>query len=391
MSKYIQDSIRNNTRCITSALSRPQAKVINEMIRGLLVKQTPILRHLVQNDEIGSKRQAEKYSNHLNHVEIQQQVSSFVWKQILPTIQEDSIIGYDMTDISKEHSEKMEGLHIVRDGSEKTFCNGYELHGIGINNQLAYFGIHPHETETIPSERKKLIKECSEMTNKRGIWVLDRGNDSKDFFNDLHQELKVRFVCRIRMNRYVVMKETGALESISNLQPGRYFVQFKNNHNNKVLPTVFLLIISKHLEDKEPIRLITNLDGEKYADQKIVSMYLERWGVENLFRRIKQKFNVEKIRVKSFHTFKNILSLIHFVMVLSTKLFSKIQQNTTTLIAGSLLYYKAFIKLKSLAFSVDSFLTYLANSLKPLISKTYQPVNQLQLFTKDMLEKLGPI
>ncbi|QQR55593.1 transposase [Candidatus Peregrinibacteria bacterium] len=49
---------------------------------------------------------------------------------------------------------------------------------------------------------------------------------------------------------------------------------------------------------KEPIRLIYSLK-DSYTAEQIVNLYLERWGIEKSFKRVKQKFQLEKIRVLS--------------------------------------------------------------------------------------------
>jgi len=117
----------------------------------------------------------------------------------------------------------------------------------------------------------------------------------------------------------------------------------------------------------------------------MVTMYLERWGVENIFKRVKTKFELEKIRVLSYQKFVNLVSLIQLAVVVSTITFTKIQQATNTLITGVLLSYKKFIKLKSLTFNLDSFISFMKESLEPLIIRKIAPSQQLSLFK----EKLG--
>lgn len=47
MYKYIQDTIENNSRSITAWMTKPQKKSFAEMMRGVFVENTPILRQLV--------------------------------------------------------------------------------------------------------------------------------------------------------------------------------------------------------------------------------------------------------------------------------------------------------------------------------------------------------
>jgi len=60
MTKYIQDTIRNNLRCVVADLTRPQEKAVQEIVRGLFTAGTPVLRHLAQDATKTAKKQGEK-------------------------------------------------------------------------------------------------------------------------------------------------------------------------------------------------------------------------------------------------------------------------------------------------------------------------------------------
>ena len=60
MLKYIQNSIKNNSRSILKHCTKPQKKAMDELIRGLYVQNEPILRHLAQNPNVSAKKQGDK-------------------------------------------------------------------------------------------------------------------------------------------------------------------------------------------------------------------------------------------------------------------------------------------------------------------------------------------
>ncbi len=154
------------------------------------------------------------------------------------------------------------------------------------------------------------------------------------------------------------------------------------NKNNTYVDTSFeyTLVIQKHLHDKPPIRLISSLSYEKYTKKELVKMYLERWGVENIYRRAKTKFLLEKIRVLGFKKFSNLVSLIQFAIVISASIFVQLLESTTLWIAGVLAIYKHFLRMKALSMNIDSFITFMSTVLKPLlIKKPPAPTNQLSL------------
>lgn len=388
MYKYIQDSIKNNSRCVLKGLTKPQQKALSEVVRGLFTAGEPILRHLAQDETKSAKKQAEKYSHHLGNVQIQEKVEGLALKEAKKQIRKRTIIAYDLTDIAKESARKIEKLSQVWDGSEGKVAAGFSLHGVGINGILTKFQIHDSDEFTINQVRRKIVTEISEKLGKKGIWVVDRGNDDKQFFKFLRQDLKVDFIARLKENRQVVIKKTGDIIQVKNLKVGKYRIYLMKNNNDHVdTSSEYTLIISSHLEDQEPIRLIHSLKYS-YSKNQIVNMYLERWGVENIFKRVKEKFELESIRVLKWQKFVNLVALIQLAVLVSTMMFLKIQQSTNALIIGVLMHYKKFMKLKTLGFNLDSFITFMKNALKPLIFRLEKPPNQLNIFSKRQLAKL---
>lgn len=391
MYKYIQDAIKNNSRCVLKGLTRPQQKALSEVVRGLFTAGEPILRHIAQDDTKSAKKQAEKYSYHLGNVHIQNKVEELALKQAQKQLRKRTIIAYDLTDISKESAQKIEKLSRVWDGSRRKVTTGFSLHGVGINGILTKFQVHDSHKFTTNQIRRQIVMEISEQLAKKGIWVMDRGNDDKRFFKFLRQDLKVDFIARLKSDRQVVLKKTGVKMQVKNLKAGKYAVHLmKKNNDHPDLSCEYTLIISHHLKGKEPIRLLHSLKYS-YSKNQIVNMYLERWGVENIFKRVKEKFDLESIRVLKWQKFVNLVALIQLAVLVSTMMFLRIQQSTNALIIGVLMHYKKFMKLKTLGFNVDSFISFMKVSLKPIIHRNEKPPGQLNLFSRRLLEKLGSI
>lgn len=390
MSKYITDSVKNNLKSITKGLTRPQKKVVAEVTRGLLTEGTPVLRQLIQNEELTSKKQAEKYSHHLRNVDLTSVVEKLTLKYAKKKMKQYGIIAYDLSDINKDNAKEMENIRRVFDGSKRKTCNGYTFHGVGINHLLIKAEIHDGDRTFLPQIRKRIVAKMNHELGGKGVWVFDRGNDDKQFFHFLRTKLKLQFIARLKANRQVVIKKTGVIIQVKNLKAGQYEVYLMNRNNNKVDPeNRYRLVIQNHLEGKEPIRLLTTLPKKRFSKRQIVDMYLERWGIENSFKRIKGKFNLEKIRVLKHQTFLNLIALTLFSLLVSTIIFQKIQQMNQELIASVLMLYKRFIKLKSLAFNLDSFISFIQSTLPKLTYRNHDPPDQLNLFSRRGLEKLG--
>lgn len=392
MVKYIQDSIRNNLRCIIKDLTRPQQKAVSEVTRGLFTAGEPILSHLAQDETKTAKKQSEKYSYHLGRINLLQKINEFAFRKAKQMIRKTMIIAYDLTDISKECSKKMERLTDVWDGSKRKVTTGYTLHGVGINNILTRLEVHEGSENTQNQTRLEIVKDTSEKLDKKGIWVFDRGNDDKQFFNDLRHNLEVDFIARLTVIRQFVDAKTGEVIKVKNAEPGKYDVYLMDQYNLKAdTSAIYTLVIRNHLGEKEPIRLLSSLKSDKYSEEQFVTMYLERWGVENIFKRIKTKFKLEKIRVLKHERLLNLIALIQFSVIVSTLVFNKLQQATNSLTTGVLMFYKRFIRLKSLTFNLDSFISFMKDSLEPLIIRNKPPPQQLSLFSRRLVVKLGII
>jgi len=391
MQKYIQDSLRNNLRPIISSLSLPQQRAVTEMVRGLFTAQRPILRAMAQYQDISVKKQADKYTHHLGNINIKQSVDDLALRKARKQLTKDTIIAYDLTDIEKEDAKKMEGLHGTWDGSKKKASQGYMVHGVGMNSLLLKLQAHEADEKTLPQVRAEIMDELIPKLDGKGIWVYDRGNDSNQLLYDLRQYEKVRFILRIKENRRVVMKKSGVIMNVQDLLPGVYEVYLFDRHGKKVDQKVgvITLVIHNHLEHHEPIRLVTNLQWRRYGVENIVAMYLDRWGIENTFKRAKTKFNLEDIRVLSWQKFVNLVSMIQFALLVCSTTFLGIQKSTNQLIIGVIMLYHRFLKQRSLTSNLDSFITYLQFSLKTFQQRPKKPPSvQVSLFTRDQLSFL---
>jgi len=190
-------------------LTLPQKKAVSEVVRGLFTAGKPILSHLAQDETKTAKKQSEKYSYHLGRIDLTKKVSELAFRKAKQMIRKTTIIAYDLTDINKECAKKMEKLSTVWDGSRRKPATGFTLHGIGVNNILVELRVHDAQRKTLNQLRYEIVEEISGKLDGKGIWVLDRGNDDKSFFNDLRHFLKVDFIARLTERRQVIMTKTG--------------------------------------------------------------------------------------------------------------------------------------------------------------------------------------
>ncbi|QQR55592.1 hypothetical protein IPG41_03490 [Candidatus Peregrinibacteria bacterium] len=179
MNKYIQDFITNKCRSIFTGLTLPQKKALAEVLRGLFVEATPILWHLAQNKEVSAKKQGNKYSHHLGNVDLQKKVEDFSVRAVASEIRKNTVIAYDLVDLSKPSAKKMEKLSQVYDSSEGSIEPGFLLHGVGVNNLLLKLRFHHNDKEFLGQVRKAILEELTQVFDHKGIFVFDRGNDDE--------------------------------------------------------------------------------------------------------------------------------------------------------------------------------------------------------------------
>jgi len=344
----------------------------------------PSLRTLAQYDDLTMKKQAENYSYHLGNIHLTERVDALAFRKAKRGLRKDTIIAYDCTDISKEYATKMERLSDTFDGSRRQPSPGFLLHGVGMNNVLLKLHVHDAYQQTANQTRHHIVQKLSGKLHGKCIWVFDRGNDDKQFFRNCRQVHDIRFIARLREERHVIIAKTGENLCVKNLPGGVHVVWLpgENERGTDWGIGLMTVVVHNHLENQEPSRLITNLRWQDYGVQKIVNMYCDRWGIENIFRRAKTKVNIEAIRVLKYQKFVNLIALIQLAVLVSTITFLAIQESTQTLVIGVLSLYELFLNKRALRFNGDSFIAFMQSSLKPLSRRHERsPPKQMRLFS----------
>jgi len=258
---------------------------------------------------------------------------------------EDTLLVLDISDIAKKYAQKMEYLARVRDGSEGTLANGYWT--------CSVIGAEPGERALIPlysrlysqagpdfksenAEIRKAITFVSEHTEKRGLWVLDRGGDRREVIYHLLNH-KLRFIIRLKVDRHLVYrgKKRSAYEQalscpmlyserIVKEERGRekiYYLQF--GYRPIRLPErkeqLYMVVVQGF--GQVPMMLLTNVKVKKSRKSlwRIIESYITRWSIEETIRFIKQSYDLEDIRLLTYKRLQNMMALIlavaYFAMV----------------------------------------------------------------------------
>lgn len=340
---------------LSSGLPKVVRRFLREMIYGIQARQSVRLTEI-------SRSLGERISIKKTHMRLSRQLGrDGLWKKIINSlcklgskrIKEDSLLVVDISDISKKYAKHMEYLARVRDGSEGEIANGYwTCNVVGVERGEVsiiplYSKLYSQNSNDFLSENEE-IKEaiftvCS-YTERRGIWVLDRGGARKNIIHPLLDK-KLKFIIRLRGTRHLIyrgkrlsaqqlaescplpymekiVKEEGKEEKIYFLEFGMRRVKLPERGEQ------LSLIVFREL-GKERIILLTNVELKRSRSSlwKIVESYLNRWRVEETIRFIKQSYQVEDIRLLTYKRLQNMMAMVmasaYFTMVylgLRTKL-----------------------------------------------------------------------
>ena len=239
----------------------------------------------------------------------------------------------------------MEYLATVHDGSEGTLTNGYWTCSVigaeGGERVLTplYSRLYSQEDPDFRSENaevRKAISSVSKHTEKRGIWVLDRGGDRREIIHHLLGN-KLRFIIRLKVDHHLVYRgnKRSALEQASRC-PMLYSERIVKEERGKEkichlefgyrpirLPErkeqLYMVVVKGF--GQNPMMLLTNVQVRKSRKSlwRIIESYITRWSIEETIRFIKQSYNLEDIRLLTYRRLQNMMALVlavaYFAMV----------------------------------------------------------------------------
>jgi hypothetical protein len=314
------------------------------------------------------------------------------------------VISIDPGDIMKPYAKAMENLCGIWDGSEGEAANGYHLCQVTAAN-LEHNKIIPLYCEAYSSQEKDyvsstekvkdVISQVIEKTGTHGVWAIDRMGDCEDIINHFTGN-ELRFVTRLKLNRWLnttnkrggkICVQAERLErhmdiahkaQITKIEDGKETVINITFGITKVaLPDYpnqwFYAVVIKGFS-QHPMVLITNLEmniKESKAIYYAVEVYLTRWKCDECYRYIKQSYNLEDVRVRSYIAIRNTVAMVHAIayftsvyMGLSLKLKMAVQ--------------KIFILSKRF-FGVPTFFQYaMADGISELLKKARTGIEEIR-------------
>jgi len=193
-------------------LTKPQKKFLRDGLLGLRRAGRPVVCRMArrlpdQGTEFLSRLR--RLEGHLNgQDDLDGKVKAALPGLWLPLVRDDTAIILDLSDVAKPLAKKMDYLATVRDGRTGQLVNGYwvvEMYASVSRKNPIPILMEPFSQQQplCPGQNPILIGAVHwvlELTEKRGVLVVDRGGDARVLLEDwIYQGY--RFVVRLRADR----------------------------------------------------------------------------------------------------------------------------------------------------------------------------------------------
>ncbi len=365
---------------ISKGFKKPKKKLIKEMLYGIQaskdVKLSNISRTLKEEQSL--IKTEDRLSRNLDDQDFTDAINEEIMRLAAPKIREDMVIAIDPGDLRKKYGKKMEFLGKVRDGSENEIGEGYPLCK-AVATDIESHQVIPLYCEAysflaagVKSENSQLLKLIDMVfrhVQDRGIHAMDRGGDRGVLYKKyLGGKKPKRFVIRLVNRDLIHQGRRRNCCELARVLPTPYetglivYEEGKEKkrtvHYNAIpvkLPSYrhkLSLVVVKGFGE-EPMMLLTSCLVERSRKESIwrmVEYYLARWKCDESYRYIKQCYNLEDVRVRSYISIRNIV-----VLVLAVSYFASVYLGQSLKL--KMLVERIFIVSKRF-FGVPSFFNY---------------------------------
>jgi len=328
-------------------LPKPARRFVLEATYGIQTRQSVHLSEIARalNEPIPLIKTVNRLSRQAARKNLAEDLTRFVIAQGAPRIKDRTLLVIDLSDLTKKYAEKMEYLARVRDGSTGKIPHGYwlcDVVGVECGGREIIPLAHHLWSQKAPgfeSENQEilgLVDAVSTATDKRGVWVVDRGGDRVKILKPLIKR-DLDFIVRLRGDRHLLYRgRLWLAEDLARACPLPYAETVKRQDLDggetvrtlefglrKVrLPglkqPLFLLVIRGF--GARPLMVLTTLPLSKNRKTLwwVVEAYLTRWRIEETLRFAKQTYAIEDVRVLGYQSLRTMMALVlvamHFAM-----------------------------------------------------------------------------
>jgi hypothetical protein len=365
---------------ISKSFKQPKKKLIKEILYGIQASKDVKLSNISRTlkEEQALIKTEDRLSRNLDDQDFTDGINEEIMRLAASKVTEDMVIAIDPGDLRKKYAKKMEFLGKVRDGSENEIGEGYPLckavatdidsHKV-IPLYCEAYSLLAEDVKSENSQLLKLIDAIFRHLEDRGIHAMDRGGDRGALYKRYLGEKKPkRFVIRLVGRDLIHHGRRRNCCELAKVLPTPYetvLIVYEEGKEKKrtvsynavpvKLPSyehkLYLVVVKGFGE--EPMMLLTSCPVERNRKEsiwRIVEYYLARWKCDESYRYIKQCYQLEDVRVRSYISIRNIV-----VLVLAVSYFAAVYLGQS--IRLKMLVERIFIVSKRF-FGVPSFFNY---------------------------------
>lgn len=342
-----REQLRRFLGIFSPRFSKPKLEFLGQMLFGIQAARDTLVSEIARSlqEDILAKKTQERLEHHLQADGLDDKIHGSLLCDAASSIHEDTLIIIDPTDVQKPYAEKMPYLAKVWDGSKgKVGDNlGYTLcMAIACENGCRrivplmlrlWSSVHP-EYASENDEACQVVGQIASATNRRGIFVYDRGGDGDNMFK-FYIDHGYDFIVRLAGDRNLlnwggktkdsmVLAEALARQCTLRYEDGVLYKSHNKVHNIRIkygsmpvrLPArpeaELRLVVVKWPRGEKPMMLLTTLDAvrTRKALWEVVQGYITRWRVEETIRYIKQSYRLEHMRLLDYQRLKNMAALV---------------------------------------------------------------------------------
>jgi hypothetical protein len=386
---------------LSRGLAKTKKRFFKEVLYGLQagkdIKLSNISRALMES--IPLIKTENRLSRNLDDADFSEHINAEILRLGHRHITPDMVIAIDPGDICKPYAKAMENLCAIYDGTKKEGANGYHLCQVtGANlqhNKIVPLHCELYSTAEglVKNNAEKImeiIDKVSDVIGQTGTWAIDREGDNKTLIEHFINR-KLTFITRLRANRFLhfggndnrqvaaerLCKHTtnNYRNKIIKIQDGRETQQIVTYSSTSVclpdLPGIWLQAVIVEGWGEIPMVLITNqsIDPENpFTLWRIVEAYLTRWKCDECYRYIKQSYNTEDVRVRSYNGLRNMIAFVHAIAYF-TSIFMGISLKLKIMVEKIFVLSKRF-------FNIPNFFNYaMADGIYNLLKSTKSGIN----------------
>ena len=303
------------------SLSKPEKRFLLDMLLGVFTTNSFNLMSISRNlpYETGIKHIHKRLQRHLsNNIDMMNKINDYLLKISKKFIKEDSSLYLDGGDFTYKEASSYEKMTIVRDGSKGVYKHGFISNLLvcdtGVELLPLNYVVYSRVDENYKSDNSNtldIIQKYININGSKGIWVLDRGYDSKILMNYLYAN-NCRFIIRQSHNRKIthagreiLIKDLCSIYKCKHSsKQGKYF--YKHCYLENMPITV---VYHKRVSD---ITLLCSGHLSKNEAEQSIYRYFKRWSIEDSYRFMKQTFGLETAQISNFNGIKNIAAIALF-------------------------------------------------------------------------------